>query len=182
VIITPGRARVLRWLLLGSCAATVAALLAALAPLIAGGHDRIAGAALPFAVAAAALLVLAVITTLESWISMILYVLAALATTYGAAVLASLPLRLAVLGTCPSAATACSIGYEPPMTALEKAGVNVGIALAIIGLLALLGAVEVRHRPRLRVFGPPAPLVEDGPQPTVQGDQAQSNERRSVKR
>ena len=170
------RSGVLRWLLLGACATAVGALLAALLPLTAG-CDRIAGAALPFAVAAAALLVLALITTLEGWISMTLYALAALATTYGAAVLASLPLRLAVLGTCPTTATACSIGYEPPMTSLEQAGVNVGITLAVVALLALLGAVEVRHHPRLRLFGPPPQLDEAGSRPTVEGDQQQSNDR-----
>jgi hypothetical protein len=143
----------LQWLLWGACGLSLAAALAAIALPIGGSVNRIGGVAIPFAVAAASLAALALILALERWASLVLYALSALAITYGLMSLGSLPLRLAVLGTCPAASSTCPPGFEPPMTAGENLAVEAGITLGILGLLLVMAALELRYQPRLRLFG-----------------------------
>lgn len=159
VIKWPPRERLMTWLLWGACGLSVASALAAVALPISGGVNRVGGTAIAFLIAAAATATLALGLAVERWVSLVLYGLTALALTYALMSLASLPLRLAVLGTCPVAPAPCPAGFEPSMTGGETLAVEAGITLGLIALLALVAAMELRYQPRLRLFGrsrPPA--------------------------
>ena len=149
----PPRERLLVYLLWAACGCAVIAGVATLALPLGGGVNRIAGVAIPFAIAAAALAALAFWPDLERWLSLVLYGVTALACTYGLMSLASLPLRLTVLGTCPDSPAACPPGFEPPMTGGETFGLEAGIAIGLAALLLAVAAMEVRYRPRLRIIG-----------------------------
>ena len=153
MIAWPKRELLLVYLLWGGCGASVVAALAVVAAPTGGGVNRIYGVAIPFAIAAASCAALALSRALDRVLSLLLYGLAALALTYGLLSLASLPLRLAVLGTCPSRPAVCPPGFEPGMTGGETIGVEAGITLGIIALLLAVAAMEVRYQPRLRIFG-----------------------------
>lgn len=143
----------LRFLLWAGCAAAAGAALAVLVLPIGGGMDRLEAAALPFAVAAAACAALALWQNLERLLSVVLYGLSALALTYGLMVAGSLPLRLTLVARCTlTPASACPSGFEPPMTRGETLGLDVAVALGIAALVLALCAMEVRHRPRLRIL------------------------------
>jgi len=149
----PPRERLLAYLLWAACGCAAVAAVAVVALPASGGVNRIVGVAIPFAITAAAVAALAFWTALERWLSLVLYAVTALACTYALMSLASLPLRLAVLGTCPAAPVACPPGFEPGMTGGETLGVEAGIVLGIAALLLAVAAMEVRYRPRLRVIG-----------------------------
>lgn len=141
------------YLLWGACALSVVAAFAVILFPLGGGLNRIYGVAAAFAIAAGAAAALALAAGIDRVLSLVLYGVTALALTYGLMSLASLPLRLAVIGTCPSAPLGCPVGFEPPMTGGETLGVEAGVALAILALLAALAAMELRYQPRLRIFG-----------------------------
>jgi hypothetical protein len=160
----PPRERLLIYLLWAVCGCAVAGALAAVALPLGGAVNRIAGVAIPFGIAAAAAAALALSPSLERWLSLVLYGLAALALTYSLMSLASLPLRLTVLGTCPPSPSACPTGFEPAITGGEMLGVEAGIVLGLVGLLIAVAAMEVRYRPRLRIIGR-APIPSEAPAP-----------------
>lgn len=141
------------YLLWGACGLSILAALAVVLLPLGGTANRIYGVAIAFGLAAAAVAALALAAQIDRVLSLILYGLTALALTYGLMSLASLPLRLAVLGTCPPAPAACPSGFEPEMTGGETLGVEAGITLAILALLLAVAAMEVRYQPRLRLFG-----------------------------
>lgn len=147
------RDRLLAYLLWSGCGASLLAGIAVGALPIGGGVNRIYGVAIPFALAAAACAALALAAHIDRVLSLLLYGVTALALTYGLMSLASLPLRLSVLGTCPAAPARCPTGFEPAMTVGETLGVDIGIALGILALLITVAAMEVRYQPRLRLFG-----------------------------
>ncbi len=153
VIQWPPRERLLAYLLWSACGLSAVGAVAVLALPLGGGVNRIAGVAIALAVAAAAAATLALVPGLERVLSLVLYGVAALALTYSWMSLASLPLRLAVIGNCPPAPQACPLGFEPAMTGGETLGVEAGIALAVLAVLAIVCAMEVRYRPRLRIIG-----------------------------
>ncbi len=162
----PPRDRLLSYLLWAACGCSVAGAVAALALPLGSGHNRIAGVAIPFAIAAAATAALALLPNLERWLSLVLYGLTALALTYALMSLASLPLRLTVLGTCPDPPAVCPPGFEPGITAGETFGVEAGIFLGLVALLVAVAAMEVRYRPRLRIIGrSPQQQPVDAPSP-----------------
>jgi hypothetical protein len=164
VIPWPPRERLLSWLFWSACGLAVVGGLAAVV-LPRGGENRIGEVALPFGLAAAALAALALgWRLLDRWLVLILYAVAALALTYGLMMVASVPLRLAVLGTCPSAPRACPVGFEQPMTGGENLALQFAIALGVVALLVAVAALEVQFQPRLRIFGR-SPQVDVAPAP-----------------
>lgn len=149
----PARERLLLYLQWAACGLTAAAGAAAVLLPLGGGEDRLAGAAVPFALAAVACAALALLPNLDRVLSLVLYGVTVIAQTYGLMVVGSLPLRLTVVGTCPAGPLPCPPGFEPDMTARETLGLEVALTLGILGLLAAVAAMEVRYRPRLRIIG-----------------------------
>jgi hypothetical protein len=150
----PGPDRIVSWCL-WSAAALMAAGAAAVVAASRGGDNRIAIAALPFGVAAAALAANALSHRRSRALAGVLYALSGLAITYGMVLGLSVPLRLAVEGSCQPAPAPCPLGFDRPLTGAESAALEVAIACAVLALLLSALALEVKYRPRLfRLLAP----------------------------
>ncbi len=139
-------------------------LLGALAALVVprGGDNRIAPAALPFVFGAAALVVQALKpnnldVVIRSWATALLFAAAALAATYGVMVVAAVPLRLSIEGTCPPALATCPLGFARPLSSGENLALEITVVGGVIALLLIFVALEVHYRPRLRLVSRPKP-------------------------
>src|SRR5467141_973007 len=113
------------------------ALTGGILPLIlaAGGTNRIAGAAIPFGIAAMAFAVAALIYQRGRPLATSLYFLAGIALVYGMLSMIAVPLRLAVLGTCDPAPSVCAPGFERPLSGGEDSGLAIGIAMGTLAIL-----------------------------------------------
>jgi hypothetical protein len=99
-----------------------------------GAHSRLQWVIVPFGIAAVVLGINAVMYHQGRSLAATLYFVAGLAIVYGILSMVAVPLRLAVIGTCPPAPARCPLGYEQPMTSAE----NSGLALAsLCGVLAI---------------------------------------------
>lgn len=109
----------------------------AVAPLIVGGgiHTRIAGVFIPFAIAAAALVINGFMYQQGRPLAVTLYFIAGLAIVYGILAMLAVPLRLAVVGTCPPAPAHCPLGFEHPMTTGENNGLGVATFCGVLAIL-----------------------------------------------
>jgi hypothetical protein len=163
------RERLLQVLLWAACAVLIAgALVGLIVPR--GGQNRIGPAALPFLLGAAALAAQALKPknldlVIRSWATALLFAFAGLATFYGLLLVAAVPLRLSVEGSCPTGLAACPIGFERPLTSTENFALQVTVVVGLIAMLLIFMAVELYYRPRLRVFGrrkPPDPGAAGG--------------------
>ncbi len=150
-------------------AAAVAAL-GAVAPLSfsIGGHSRLQGVIVPFGIAAVALAVNAVMYHQGRSLAATLYFVAGLAIVYGILAMVAVPLRLAVVGTCPPAPAKCPLGFEPPMTSAENSGLALAsfcgvlaIFVGFYGLLMLYRRLGVR--PRRGLLWPAKPPAQPAP-------------------
>jgi hypothetical protein len=143
-----------------------------IAPLLlaAGGTNRMAGAVIPFGVAAIAMGVNALMYQQGRPLATALYFVAGLALVYGMLSMIAVPLRLAVLGTCSATVSACRAGLEQPLTSGESTGLAFGIAMGTIaifvGFFGLLMLFRIRQQPSIP---PPArreaPVVVAPPPP-----------------
>jgi len=108
----------------------------AVAPLIVGGgiHSRIAGVFIPFAIAAVALVVNGVMYQQGRPLAVTLYFIAGLAIVYGILAMLAVPLRLAVVGTCPPAPVHCPVGFEQPLSSGENNGLGVATFCGVLGI------------------------------------------------
>lgn len=111
----------------------------------AGGTNRVLGVALPFAVGAAALAANALISLRTGWLSLLLYATASLAVLYGMILALSVPVRLAIDGTCPPTAASCPLGFERPASSAEIFAVYAAAACGAVALALAFVAVEARH-------------------------------------
>jgi len=131
---------------------------AGLVPLVfGGGSNRMGGVLIPFALAAIFLAACAVLHTQGRPIATLLYFLASLAIVYGMLAVLTLPLRLAVIGTCPPAPAACTSGLERPMTSGESTALGLTVGLGIVAILTGFFALVTLYRRRLAP--PPAPTT-----------------------
>jgi hypothetical protein len=116
-----------------------------------GGTNRIAGAAIPFAVAAMAFAAAALLYERGRPLTTALYFIAGLALVYGMLYMLVVPLRLAVVGTCGPDPSICGPGLERPMSGGEDGGLAIGITtgmLAIlVGYFGLLTLFRSRRQP-----------------------------------
>lgn len=125
----------------------LAAVAGSAALLFAGPSSRIAGAIIPFAVAAVALGGCAVLHQQGRPIATALYFIAGLAIVYAILALIAVPLRLAVIGTCPPEPARCAIGFEQPLTSGESTGMGFAIGMGIVSVLTgFFGLVTLYRR------------------------------------
>ena len=146
----------------------------AVAPLVVGGgiHSRIAGVFIPFAIAAAALVINGLMYQQGRPLAVTLYFIAGLAIVYGILALLAVPLRLAVVGTCPPVPTHCPLGFEQPMTSGENNGLGVatfcGVLAILTGFYGLLLfyrrlTIAARRQPNLWPAQPPVQATTPAP-------------------
>jgi hypothetical protein len=135
-----------------------------------GAHSRLEGVIVPFGIAAVALAVIAVMYNQNRSLAATLYFIAGLAIVYGILAMVALPLRLAVVGTCPPVPATCPLGFEPPMTDAENSGLGLASfcgALAIFigfyGLLMLYRRVGAGARRRRGLLWPAKPPAQPAP-------------------
>ena len=146
-----------------------------LAPFVFGGtSSRIDYVIIPFWFGAVVLGVCAVLPQQTRGISALLYFVAGLAIVYGLLSMFSLPVRLAVLGTCQAPPAPCTTGLPRPLTNGENTGMGVAATLGILGImLGFYGLVTVYRRQAVAAPAPPerkippvaspAPIAEPEP-------------------
>jgi hypothetical protein len=156
---SPKEARVL-WSFWLACGLAITG---GIAPLLlaAGGTNRVAVALIPFGVAAAAFAVDALIFDRGRPIATSLYFVASIALVYGMLSMIAVPLRVAVLGTCPPAPTLCPAGFEQPMTSGENSGLAIGIAMGTLAILAGFFGLLMLFRIRPQAYAPVPPVRRD---------------------
>jgi hypothetical protein len=143
-----------------------------------GGHNRLEGVIIPFGVAAVALGINAVMYHQGRSLAATLYFIAGLAIVYGILAMVAVPLRLAVVGTCPPEPAKCPLGFEPPMTSAENSGLALasfcGVLAVFIGFYGLLMLYRrLGVRPRRGLLWPakpparPAPAADVTPPPAA---------------
>jgi hypothetical protein len=143
-------------------AAAAVALIGAGAVLIApaGGPNRALTAMWALGLAAALLIANALAWPRMGMLGAIVYGIAALALLYAMLFGLSLPLRLGLLGSCPTGVRDCPIGFEHPITAAESFATNAAVASSALALLLVFSAFELRHlgrETRRRKPQPPPP-------------------------
>jgi len=102
--------------------------------LLAGPSGRISLVIIPYAIGAIAVAGCALAQQRGRYLSAGLYFVGGLAVVYGIIAMIALPLRLAVIGTCPPTG-ACPAGLLPPMTEAENTGFGLAIGMGIVGIL-----------------------------------------------
>ena len=161
----------------------------AVAPVVVGGgiHSRIAGVFIPFAIAAVALVINGFMYQQGRPIAVTLYFIAGLAIVYGILALLAVPLRLAVVGTCPPAPAHCPVGFEQQLSSGESNGLGVatfsGVLAIFAGFYGLLlfyrrQGLAARRLPSLWPAQPPtsssatAPETQPAPAATESSDRS----------
>lgn len=134
-------------------AAALAALGGLMPVVLAGLSGRLTGVVVPFWVAAAAFAACALIYQQGRVTATVVYFIAGLAIVFGLLAMFSLPLRLAVLGTCPVAPAPCTSGLPRPLTDAENTGMGVAATLGILAVFVGFFGLSVLYR---RTTLPPA--------------------------
>ena len=136
-----------------------------IAPLLlaAGGTNRVSVTLIPFGVAAAAFAVDALIFDRGKPIATSLYFVASIALVYGMLAMIAIPLRVAVLGTCPPAPAACPVGFEYQLTSGENSGLAIGIAMGTLAILVGFFGLLMLFRIRPQVYTPVPPVRREAP-------------------
>ncbi|HEX9098660.1 MAG TPA: hypothetical protein VF956_04135 [Candidatus Dormibacteraeota bacterium] len=137
-----------------------------------GGHNRLQWVIVPFGIAAVSLGINAVMYHQGRSLAATLYFISGLAIVYGILAMVAVPLRLAVIGTCPPAPATCPLGFEPPMTSAENNGLGLAsfcgvlaIFVGFYGLLMLYRRLGVR--PRRGLLWPAKPPTQTAPAAVV---------------
>lgn len=165
---TPGQEHRIVW---SFWLAAALAMIAGIVPVVAAGtSSRIAAVWIPLAVAAAALAGCALLYPSGKTIAAGLYFIAGLAIVYGILTMLAVPLRLAVVGTCPATLSHCPIGFEQPLTAGESTGLGFGTGIGIVALFTgFFGLLTLYRRGQIPdVSPPPARRAEPAPSPAPQ--------------
>lgn len=124
--------------------------------LLAGTSGRISAVIIPFWVAAIALGACGLLQHRGRGAVTVLYFVAGLAVVYGILAMLAVPLRLAVIGTCPPPPAHCAAGFEPSMTEAESTGFGFAIGMGVVGILVGFFGLVVIYRRARRLNAPPA--------------------------
>lgn len=146
------------WTLWAAAALVVAG---GVAPFVFGGTtSRIDSVIVPFWLGAIVLAACAVVPNLSRSAVAILYFVAGLAIVYGLLSMFSLPVRLAVLGTCQAPPAPCTNGLPRPLTDGENTGMGVAAALGILAiLLGFYGLVTIYRGSTVAPAKPPVRAI-----------------------
>jgi 4-amino-4-deoxy-L-arabinose transferase-like glycosyltransferase len=129
------------------------------APLVlaSGGPNRLAGAIIPYLVAAAASAANALMWRRGKSLATALYFLAGVAIVYGMLLMFAVPLRLAVTGTCPDPPAVCPAGLERGFSTGETTGFTLAVLMGVLSILAgFLGLMLLyRRKPKWQATSPP---------------------------
>lgn len=140
-----------------------------LTPYIFGGtSSRIDSVIFPFWVGAAVFAACAFLPNQSRGVTALLYFVGGLAVVYGLLSIFSLPVRLAVLGTCPALPARCTTGLPRPLTDGENNGMGAAAGFGLLAIfLGFYGLVTVYRRtgpaattPPVRTIPPVAPAHE----------------------
>jgi hypothetical protein len=117
-------------------------------PLLLGGASgRVSWVIVPYWIAAIALGACALLHHRGRATPTLLYSIAGLAVVYGMLAMLAVPLRLAVIGTCPPGPVRCPAGLLPPLTEGENTGLGFAIGMGIVGIMVgFFGLVVVFRR------------------------------------
>ena len=124
--------------------------------LLGGSSNRISGVVFPYALGAIALGACAVLYPRGRSVTTALYFVASLAIVYGILALVAVPLRLAVIGTCPPEPARCALGFERPLTSAEDTALAFAIGMGIVAILTGFFALVILYR-RPAVTAAPTP-------------------------
>jgi hypothetical protein len=149
------------------------AAVAGVAPVLIGGGSNRIGLVYPYLVAAVALGACAVFYQQGKPVATGLFFIAGVAIVFGSLAMIELPLRLAVVGTCPPEPAACAVGLERTLTSEETTSFAFALGIGVVALFTgFFGLVNVyrRHAASALPPTPPptrriAPVVADAPPP-----------------
>jgi hypothetical protein len=129
------------------------------APLVlaSGGPNRLAGAIIPYLVAAGASAANALLWRRGKSLATALYFLAGVAIVYGMLLMFAVPLRLAVTGTCPDPPAVCPPGLERGFSTGETTGFTLAVLMGVLSILAgFFGLMMLyRRKPKWLPTSPP---------------------------
>jgi hypothetical protein len=131
--------------------------------LTAGAHSRLANVIIPFGLAAIAFGADAFMYRQGRPVAVTLYFVAGLAIVYGILTMLAVPLRLAVLGTCPTAPAQCPVGFEQPLTSGENSGLGVATFCGVLAIFVGFYGLLVLYRRRRGGTGPQPALWPSQP-------------------
>jgi hypothetical protein len=151
-------ARVL-WSFWVACALAVTG---GLAPLVlaSGGPNRLAGAIIPYLVAAGASAANALMWRRGKSLATALYFLAGVAIVYGMLLMFAVPLRLAVTGTCPDPPAVCPAGLERGFSTGETTGFTLAVLMGVLSILAGFLGLMLLYRRKPKWLPSSAPPME----------------------
>lgn len=136
------------------------------APILFGGGtgSRVGGVIIPFGIAAAASGANALMYHQGRPLAAGLYFVTGISTVYGILSMLAVPLRLAVVGTCPAGVVTCGAGFEQQLTVGENTGMTLAIALGLTSILVgFLGLLMFYRSRGPRRSAAPAHIWPDSP-------------------
>jgi len=137
-----------------------------------GSSSRVGTVLIPFGIAAVALALNARLYHRGRPLAVALYFIAGLAIVYGILLMLSVPIRLAVVGTCPPSPAQCPPGAEVAMTDGESNGFAIatfcgvlGVFIGFYGLLMLYRrrSALAKEAPQVWPSQPPAKPAAETP-------------------
>ena len=128
-----------------------------LLPFVFGGtSSRMTSVVVPFTIAAVAFTACGFLHTQGRLVTAILYFIGGLAVVYGVLSMFSVPLELAVLGSCPAAPAACSSGLPRTLSSGENTGMGFAAGFGLLALfIGFFGLMVVFRTPVIPIPPPP---------------------------
>ena len=122
-------------------------------------RDRLGRIRRPVVLTAAVLVALAIAALTYrrgTSITALVYFVSGLAIAYGMLLVLAVPLRLAVLGSCPPAPARCAAGLELQLSTVENSGLTIAVVFGVLALFTGFVGLVVLYR-RLGSSAAPPP-------------------------